>query len=78
MRRKLDTIRGFTLLELMVSMAIGVVILGAATQVFTQAMKATYVASERSEMQQDFRAAANILQRDISMAGSKPWPSRPG
>lgn len=70
MRRAFDTTRGFTLLELMVSMAIGVIILGAGLQVYTQCMKATFVTSQKSEMQQDFRAAANILQRDISMAGS--------
>jgi len=70
MRRTLRTTRGFTLLELVVSMGIGLVILGAALQMFTQAMKATFVTSERSEMQEDFRAASNLLQRDISMAGS--------
>jgi len=46
------------------------VIVGAAIQLFSQAVKATYVTSQKSEMQQNFRAAANILQRDISMAGS--------
>jgi prepilin-type N-terminal cleavage/methylation domain-containing protein len=70
MRRALFTTRGFTLLELMVSMAIGLIVLGAGLQIYSSVMRATFVSSERSEMQQDFRAAANLLQRDISMAGS--------
>ncbi len=70
MRRALHTTRGFTLLELMVSMGIGVIILGAGLQVYTSCMKATFATSQKSEMQQDFRAAANLLQRDLSMAGS--------
>ncbi len=70
MRRKLQKIGGFTLLELMVSMAIGLLLLGSALAMYRQAVNATWVTSQRSEMQQDFRAAANLLQRDISMAGS--------
>ena len=62
--------RGFTLLELLVSLSIGVLVLGSAVQVYTSSLKATMVTSQKAEMQQDFRAAANLLQRDISMAGS--------
>jgi len=70
MRRTLRTTRGFTLLELMVSMSVGLILLGTALQLYVQATKATFVTSQKSEMQQDFRAAANLLQRDISMAGA--------
>jgi prepilin-type N-terminal cleavage/methylation domain-containing protein len=70
MKRSLATTRGFTLLELMISMAIGLILLSSALMMFRQAVNATWVTSQKSEMQQDFRAAANILQRDISMAGS--------
>src|SRR5580698_4590839 len=62
--------RGFTLLELLVSLSIGILVLGSAVQVYTSSLKATMVTSQKSEMQQDFRAAANLLQRDISMAGA--------
>jgi prepilin-type N-terminal cleavage/methylation domain-containing protein len=62
--------RGFTLLELMISAAIGAVLLVAATQVFSRGIKAAWVTSQRSELQTDFRAAGNLLQRDISMAGA--------
>jgi prepilin-type N-terminal cleavage/methylation domain-containing protein len=62
--------RGFTLLELMVSMGVGLIVLGAALMLFKQAVTATWVTSQKSEMQQDFRAAGNLIARDVSMAGS--------
>src|SRR5579871_5303919 len=68
--RTSSTTRGFSLLELMASMAVGVVLMGAAIQLYTQAMKATWATSQKGELQQDFRAATNLLQRDISMAGA--------
>lgn len=70
MRRAIDKTRGFTLLELLVSMAIGLIVLGAGLQIYYEVMTATFTTSERAEMQSDFRAAANILQRDLSMAGA--------
>lgn len=70
MQRTLRTTRGFTLVELMVSMAVGLVLLAAALSMFKQAVNATWVTSQKAEMQQDFRAAGNLIIRDISMAGS--------
>jgi prepilin-type N-terminal cleavage/methylation domain-containing protein len=70
MKRSLAKTRGFSLLELMISMAVGLVILGATLSLYRQAMSATWTTSQRSEMQQDFRASALLLQRDISMAGA--------
>lgn len=70
MQRRTQTIRGFSLIEMMVSMGIGVLILGIALSMFRQAVNATWITSQKSEMQQDFRAAGNIIVRDISMAGS--------
>lgn len=61
---------GFTFIELMIAMALGLIVMGAAVQLYSQAMKATWVTSERSEMQQDFRASSNLLARDLSMAGA--------
>ncbi len=62
--------RGFTLIELMVSLALGMLVLGTALKLFTQAMGATFVVSQRAEMQQDLRAASNLLVTDISLAGA--------
>jgi prepilin-type N-terminal cleavage/methylation domain-containing protein len=69
-RSRLAKTRGFTLMELMISMALGLLILGSALLMYKQAVNGEFVTSEKSEMQQDFRAAANLMQRDISMAGS--------
>jgi hypothetical protein len=33
-------------------------------------MRISWITSQKSELQQDFRAASNLLQRDISMAGA--------
>src|ERR1700683_3008199 len=62
--------RGFTLMELMISAAIGAVLIVTAADLFSRAMKASWITSQKSELQQDFRAASNIMQRDISMAGA--------
>jgi prepilin-type N-terminal cleavage/methylation domain-containing protein len=61
---------GFSLLEMIVSMALGSVVLGAAVQLYSQGVAATWTVSQRAEMQQDFRAASNILTRDLSLAGA--------
>jgi hypothetical protein len=42
----------------------------AAVQLYTQSLNATFRVSQRAEMQQDVRAAENILIRDISLAGA--------
>jgi type IV pilus assembly protein PilW len=62
--------KGFTLMELLIAMALGLVVVGAAVQVFSRGMDATYLVSQRAEMQQDVRAAQNILVKDISLAGA--------
>jgi type II secretory pathway pseudopilin PulG len=70
MRRTLKSSLGFSLLELMISAAVGAVLIVTAADVFARAMKASWITSQKSELQQDFRAASNLLQRDISMAGA--------
>jgi prepilin-type N-terminal cleavage/methylation domain-containing protein len=62
--------RGFTLIELLVSLALGMLVVGTALKLFTQGMGATFVVSQRAEMQQDLRAASNLLVTDISLAGA--------
>ncbi|MGA3195411.1 MAG: prepilin-type N-terminal cleavage/methylation domain-containing protein [Terriglobales bacterium] len=61
---------GFSLLELMVSVALGAIVLSAAGQIYIQGVSATWTVSQRAEMQQDFRAASNMLTTDLSMAGA--------
>jgi type II secretory pathway pseudopilin PulG len=61
---------GFSILELIVAMALGLVLLGAATQLFTTGMKTTALVSNRTEMQQNVRAALDLIAKDVSMAGA--------
>src|SRR5580693_10050093 len=62
--------RGFTLIEILVALAIGTLVLGAAVKLFSQAMGATFVVSQRAEMQQDLRAISDLLIKEISLAGA--------
>jgi hypothetical protein len=61
---------GFSLMEMVISMAIGMIVLGAAVQIYIQGVSATWTVTQRAEMQQDFRAASNILTKDLSLAGA--------
>jgi prepilin-type N-terminal cleavage/methylation domain-containing protein len=61
---------GFTLMEMMVALAVGLIVIGAAVQLFSSGVNATWVVSQRAEMQQDARAASNLLTKDISLAGA--------
>jgi prepilin-type N-terminal cleavage/methylation domain-containing protein len=70
MRHTPNSKRGFTLLELMVAATVGLLVVGGAVALFNQGLKASWITSQKGELQQDFRAAANLLQHDISMAGA--------
>ncbi len=61
---------GFSLLEMTVAMALGTIVLGAAVQLYSQGVAATWTVSQRAEMQQDFRAASNLLTKDLTLAGA--------
>ena len=61
---------GFSLLEMIVAMALGTLVLGAATSMYVQGVNATWTVTQRAEMQQDFRAASNMLTKDLSLAGA--------
>jgi prepilin-type N-terminal cleavage/methylation domain-containing protein len=61
---------GFSLLEMVVSLALGSIVLGAAVQIYIQGVQATWTTTQREEMQQDFRAASNLLTKDLSLAGA--------
>ena len=61
---------GFSLVEVTIAMALGMVVLAAAVQLYSKALTATWSVSQRAELQQDFRAASNMLTKDISLAGA--------
>lgn len=62
--------RGFSLMEVLIAMALGLLVVAGAVTLMTKGMGATFVVSQRAQMQGDVRAAENMLVRDISMAGA--------
>ena len=62
--------RGFTLLELMIASAVGLVVIAAMTSLFKIGMDATFTVTQRAETQQNMRAAVELMSQDISLAGA--------
>ncbi len=75
---KRNSTRGFTLLELMIALSVGLIVIGGAVQLFSRAVNATFIVSERAQMQQDSRAAENMIIKDISQAGAGLQPGGVG
>jgi prepilin-type N-terminal cleavage/methylation domain-containing protein len=75
-RMSTNSDRGFSLIELLISLALGMLVLGTAVQLFSRGLNATFVVSQRAEMQQDLRAASNLLLKDISLAGAGMPPGQ--
>jgi type II secretory pathway pseudopilin PulG len=68
--QKLNSAAGFTFVELMISMAVGLIVLGAIATMFNGALNATKVVTQRSQVQQDMRAAVDLMVKDITLAGA--------
>lgn len=63
---------GFTLIELMIAMLIGVFLLGGIIQIFQGTQQSSRVNENASRMQENGRFAMDILSREIRMAGYIP------
>ncbi len=64
--------QGFTIIELVVSVAIGMLLLGVALSMFYIQRKSFITQEQISEMQQNVRAAMEIISRETRMAGYNP------
>ncbi|MFZ0770931.1 MAG: prepilin-type N-terminal cleavage/methylation domain-containing protein [Candidatus Sulfotelmatobacter sp.] len=62
--------RGFSLLELMIAATLGLIVIVAMTGLFRQAINTTFTLTQRAEVQQNLRAAIELMTKDISMAGA--------
>jgi prepilin-type N-terminal cleavage/methylation domain-containing protein len=62
--------RGFTLVEAMISMAIGLILMAAMASLFKTALNSTMLVTQRAETQQNMRAAIDLMVKDLSMAGA--------
>jgi hypothetical protein len=65
---------GFTFVELMVSLVLGAMVLGVAVQMFNRGVTASFTVSQHGQMQQDVRAAQDMVAKDLSLAGSGLQP----
>jgi prepilin-type N-terminal cleavage/methylation domain-containing protein len=61
---------GFTLVELMVSMGVTLVLLGAAVAAFRSAQQTNEMVTEGSDLSENLRAGMNMMQLDIQQAGT--------
>ena len=61
---------GFTLIELMISFALSMIILTSTVQLFKSGVEASTLIAQRTELQQNARAAINLISKDVSMAGA--------
>ncbi|MGR3319089.1 MAG: PilW family protein [Candidatus Anammoxibacter sp.] len=64
-----DDEKGFTIIEMVVSAAIGMLIIGIGLSLFYVQRKSFSIQEQLSEMQQNLRAAMDIMSREIRMAG---------
>jgi prepilin-type N-terminal cleavage/methylation domain-containing protein len=67
--------RGFTLIELMIAMAVASILLVSISQVYQTQQKAFTTQQLVVEMQQNARSAMTLMKREIRMAGYKPAAS---
>jgi len=64
--------RGFTIVELLVGLAIGLILLGVAVKIFLVQQRAYSVQEQLSEMQQNIRAAMDMIVKESKMSGYNP------
>ena len=72
MKLKLKNERGYTLQELLVAIPLGMLILSGVTTVFVSQSRSYHAQEQINEMQQNARAAMDIMVREIKMAGYDP------
>ncbi|MBE9610789.1 PilW family protein [Chitinilyticum piscinae] len=63
---------GFTLIEILVALAIGMLIIGAAYSYFLSTLRNSSAMVAQSRLQQEIRTAADLMQRDLRRAGYFP------
>jgi type IV pilus assembly protein PilW len=64
--------KGFTLVELLVAMAVGGIVLAGISMAYRTQQRSSIVQEQVSAMQQNLRAALQLMEREIRMAGYDP------
>jgi prepilin-type N-terminal cleavage/methylation domain-containing protein len=65
-----NTDRGFTLLELLIAVSLGLIVMAAMASLFRTGMNSTFLVAQRAETQQNMRAAIDLITKDVNMAGA--------
>jgi prepilin-type N-terminal cleavage/methylation domain-containing protein len=68
--RKHKAARGFTLMELMISMAVGLIVMAAMAMLFKTGMNSTMYVTQRIDTQENMRVGVDLMVKDISLAGA--------
>lgn len=66
---------GFTLIEIVIGLAISLILMGVAVSIFNVQRKSYSTQEQITEMQQNVRAAMDMIIREIRMAGYDPTES---
>ena len=77
-RSRVSQESGLTLIELMVALAVGLVIIGAAFSMLVMSQKATTVNDQVVETQQNVRLAMELLAQDVRLASYNYVANAPG
>lgn len=64
------SLQGFTLIELLVASSLGLMVILAMTTLFKMGMDATFTVTQRAELQENMRAAIELMTQDIAHAGA--------
>ena len=67
--------QGFTLIEVVIGLAISLILMGVAVSIFNVQRKSYIMQEQVTEMQQNVRAAMDMMVREIRMAGYDPTAS---
>jgi prepilin-type N-terminal cleavage/methylation domain-containing protein len=62
--------RGFSLMELTVATALGLLVMTAMASLFKSGMNSVMLVTQRAENQQDMRAAVDLMVKDLGLAGA--------
>lgn len=71
-QRLLQRTAGFTLVEMMVSMGIGMVVMAAVATTFRSQTRVYNAQEQINEMEQNARGALDVIGRELKMAGYRP------
>jgi len=77
MKKFKDGQAGFSLIEMMVAMAVMLIVAGIVMQAMVQMMKVQGSMANRSEMHSSIRSATELMQQEIGQAGKASLPDPP-